>query len=70
MLRVFENGLLRKIFGFKTDELHALYTSPNIIRVIKIRRKRWVGKVACMEDKRGAYRVLVGRTEEKTTWKI
>jgi len=60
-----ENGVLRKIFGFRRDELHGLHSSPNIIRVIKIKRKQWVGKVACMKVKRGAYRDLVGRPEEK-----
>jgi hypothetical protein len=58
-LRVFENGVLRKIFGpkrekygswrkFHNDELHSLYTSPNIVRAIKSRRMRWAGHVARM----------------------
>jgi hypothetical protein len=58
-LRVFENRVLRRIFGPKrdedgswrklhNDELHSLYSSPNIVRVIKLRRMRWVGYVACM----------------------
>ena len=59
-LRVFENRVLRRIFGPKRDEvtgewrkLHNeefsdLYSSPNIVRVIKSRRPRWVGHVACM----------------------
>jgi hypothetical protein len=58
-LRVFENGVLRKIFGPKreedgswrklhNDELHSLYSSLNIVRVIKSRRMRWAGHVACM----------------------
>jgi hypothetical protein len=75
-LRVFENRALRKIFGPKTeedgswrklhnDELHDLYSSPNIVRVIKSRRLRWAGHVACMGEGRGAYRVLVGRPEGK-----
>jgi hypothetical protein len=66
---------LRKIFGPKreedgswrklhNDELHSLY-SPNIVRVIKTRRMRWVGHVACMEEGRGVYRVLAGRPEGK-----
>jgi hypothetical protein len=42
------------------DELHNLYFSPNIVRVIKSRRMRWAGHVACMEEGRGVYRVLVG----------
>jgi hypothetical protein len=58
-LRVFENRVFRKIFGPKreedgswiklhNDELHSLYSSPNIFRVIKSRRMRWAGHVACM----------------------
>ncbi|KAJ4429609.1 hypothetical protein ANN_21795 [Periplaneta americana] len=76
-LRVFENKVLRKIFGAKRDEvtgewrklhnteLHALYTSPDIIRTIKSRRLRWAGHVARMGESRNAYRVLVGRPEGK-----
>ncbi|KAJ4442563.1 hypothetical protein ANN_04150 [Periplaneta americana] len=76
-LRVFENEVLRKIFGAKRDEvtgewrklhsteLHALYTSPDIIRTIKSRRLRWAGHVALMGESRNAYRVLVGRPEGK-----
>jgi hypothetical protein len=45
------------------DELHSLYFSPNIVRVIKSRRMRWVGHVARMGEGRGVYRVLVGRPE-------
>ena len=74
-LRVFENkvGLLRKVFGAKRDEitgewrnlhnaeLHALYSSPNIVRNLKSRRLRWAGHVACMEQFKNAYRVLVGK---------
>jgi hypothetical protein len=74
-LRVFENKVLR-IFGPKreedgswrklhNDELHSLYSSPNIVSVIKSRRMRWAGHVACMEEGRGVYRVLVGRPEGK-----
>ena len=47
------------------DELNDLYCSPNIIRVIKSRRMRWVGHVARMGEKRVVYRVLVGKTEGK-----
>jgi hypothetical protein len=47
------------------DELHSLYSSPNILRVIKSRRMRWAGHVARMEEGRGVYRVLVGRPEGK-----
>jgi hypothetical protein len=66
-LRVFENsaeeeGSWRKLHN---DELHSLYSSPNIVRVIKSRRMRWAGHVECMEEGRGVYRVLVGRPEGK-----
>ncbi|KAJ4429695.1 hypothetical protein ANN_21896 [Periplaneta americana] len=76
-LRVFENKVLRKIFGAKRDEvtgewrklhnteLHALYSSPDIIRNIKSRRLRWAGHVARMDESRNACRVLVGRPEGK-----
>jgi hypothetical protein len=47
------------------DELHSLYSSPNIVRVIKSRRMRWAGHVARMEEGRGVYRVLVGMPESK-----
>jgi hypothetical protein len=70
-LRVSENRVLR-IFGPKreedgswrklhNDELHDLYSSPNIVRVIKSRRMRWAVHVARMEEGRGVYRVLVGK---------
>jgi hypothetical protein len=74
-LKVFENRVLSKIFGPKrgevtwewrrlhNEELDDLYSSPNIIRVIKLRRIRWAAHVACMGQKRGAYRILVGRPE-------
>ena len=74
-LRVFENKVIRKIFGAKKDEitgewgklhnaeLHALYSSPNIIRSLKSRRLRWAGRVARMEQPRNACRVLVGKPE-------
>jgi hypothetical protein len=75
-LRVFENRVLRKIFGPKreedgswrklhNDELHDLYSLPNIVRVIKSRRMRWAGHVARMGEGRGVYRFLVGRPEGK-----
>jgi hypothetical protein len=47
------------------DELHNLYSSPNIVRVIKSRRMRWTGHVVCMGEGRYVYRVLVGRPEGK-----
>ena len=71
-LRVFENMLLR-IFGPRRDvvtgewrrlqneELNDLYSSPNIVLVIKSRRVRWAGHVARMGEERAAYRVLVGK---------
>jgi hypothetical protein len=75
-LRVFENRMLRRIFGPKreedgswkklhNDELHTLYSSPNIVRVIKSRRMRWEGHVARKGEGRGVYRVLVARPEGK-----
>jgi hypothetical protein len=47
------------------DELHNLYSSPNIIRIIKSRRMRWAGHVSRMGEKRKVYRLLVGKTEGK-----
>jgi hypothetical protein len=47
------------------EELHDLYSSPNIIRVTKSGGLRGTGHVACMEDRRGIYKVLVGRPERK-----
>jgi hypothetical protein len=76
-LRVFENRVLRRIFGLKRDEvmgdwrklhneeLHNLYSSPNIIRMIKSGRMRWAGHVARIGEKRKAYRILVGKPEGK-----
>jgi hypothetical protein len=73
---VFENRVLRRIFGPKRDEvtggwrklhndvLHNFYSSPSIIRMIKSRRMRWVGHVARKGEKRNAYRILVGKLEE------
>jgi hypothetical protein len=70
-LRVFENRVLRRIFGPKKDEvtgewrklhkkeLHDLCSSPSIIRIIKSRRMRWAGQIARMGKKRNAYRLLV-----------
>jgi hypothetical protein len=74
-LRVFENRILRRIFGPKRDEvtgewrklhneeLHNLYSSPNIITQIKSRRMRWAGYVARMGEERNVYRVLMGKPE-------
>jgi len=76
-LRVFENRVLRMISGPKKDEvtgewrklhneeLNDLYSSPNIVQVIKSRRMRWVGYVVHMGEERGVYRVLVGKPEGK-----
>jgi hypothetical protein len=50
-------------------ELYDLPSSPNIIRVIKSRRMRWTGQVADMEERRGAYRVLVGQPEGRDCFK-
>jgi hypothetical protein len=74
-LRMFENRVLRRIFGPKRDEvtgewrklhnaeLNNLYSSPNIARVIKSRRIRWAGHIARMGEGKGVYRVLVGKPE-------
>jgi hypothetical protein len=74
-LTVFENRVLRRIFGPKRDEvergwrklhneeLRGLYSSSSIVRVIKERRMRWEGPVARKEEERGAYNVLVGGPE-------
>jgi hypothetical protein len=76
-LRVFKNRVLRRIFEPKrkevtgewrkihNEELNDLYCSPSIVRVIKSRRMRWAGHVARMGDNRGAYSVLMGRSEGK-----
>jgi len=76
-LRVFENRVLRRIFGPKRDEvtgewrklhneeLNDLYCSPNIVRIIKSRRLRWAWHVARMGEGKGVYRVLVGKPEGK-----
>jgi len=76
-LRVFENRVLRRIFGPKRDEvtgewrklhngeLNNMYSSLNTVRVIESRRMRWVGHVARMGESRGVYRVLVRTPEGK-----
>jgi len=79
-LRVFEKRVLRKIFGPRRDEvtgewkrlhneeINDLYSSPNMVRVIKSRRMRWAGHVARMGQERGVYRVLVGKPEGRNHW--
>jgi hypothetical protein len=74
---VFENRVLRRVFGPKRDEatgewrklhnedLNDLYSLPNIVRVVKSRRMRWAGHVARMGEERGGHRILVGKTEGK-----
>ena len=74
-MRVFENKVLRRIFGPKSDEvsgewrilhneeLNDLYFSPNTVQVIKSRRMRWAGHTARMGERRGVYRVLVAKPE-------
>jgi hypothetical protein len=67
VLRIFEpkrekDGLWRKLHN---HELHSLHSLLNIVTVIKSRRMRWSGHVACMGEGRGVYRVLVGRPEGK-----
>jgi hypothetical protein len=76
-LRAFANRVLRRVVGTERnkvsgewrrlhrEELYALYFSPNIIRAIKSRRMGWPGHVACLGDRRGTNRVLVGRPQEK-----
>ena len=76
-LRVFENRVLRRVFGpmrykvtgelrkLHNEEHSNLYCLPNIVRVVKSRRMRWAGHVACMDEGRGVHRVLVGKPEGK-----
>jgi hypothetical protein len=75
---VFENRVLREIFGLKRDELkarwrklhnkelHNLYSSPSIIRMMKSQRMRWAGHITRMREKRNAYKILVGKPEGKS----
>jgi hypothetical protein len=77
-LRVFENRVLRRVFGPKRDEmtgewrklhneeLNDLYSLLNIVWVVKSRRMRWAGHVACMREERGVHRVLVGKPEGRS----
>jgi hypothetical protein len=76
---VFQNGVLRRIFGPKRDkvtrewrklheELNDLYSSPNIVRVITLRRMRWMRHVVRVGERRGLYRVMVGKREGKNHW--
>jgi hypothetical protein len=74
---VFENSILRRVFGLKRDEVtgewrklhneefHNLYSSPDIIRQVKSKRMRWAGHVACMGEERKVYKVLVGKPKGK-----
>jgi len=76
-LRVFENRVLRRVYGPRrnevtrewrklyNEEFNNLYSSPNIVWVIKSRRLRWAGHVAHMDERRGIHRVLVGKPDGK-----
>jgi hypothetical protein len=77
-MRVFQNRVLRRIFGptrdevtgdwrkLHNEELHNLYSSPNIIRMIKSRRMSWAGNLARRGEKWTAYRLLMGKPEGKS----
>ena len=75
---VFDKRVLKGIFErggvtgewrkLHNEELNDLYSSPNIVRLIKSRRMRWAGHVARMEEGRGVHKVLVGKTEGKSHW--
>jgi hypothetical protein len=74
---LFKNRVLRRIFGLKRDEttggwrklhnedLHNLYSSPSVSRMIKSRRMGWTGHVAYKEEKRNAYSILMGMPKRK-----
>jgi hypothetical protein len=76
-LGVFENRVLRRIFGptrdevtgewrkLHNEELHDLYSSSSIIRIMKARRMRWAGHVARITEKRNTYRLLAGKPERR-----
>jgi hypothetical protein len=82
---VFENRVLRRIFGLKreevtgelrklhNEELHNLYSSPDIIRKIRSRRMRWAGHVECTREDRKVYKVLKGKRllgRPRCTWEV
>jgi hypothetical protein len=79
--RVFENRVLKRIFGLKrvnvmggcknlhNEELQNLYSSPSIIMKMKSRRMRWAGHEGQMGENRNVYRILVGKQKERTTRK-
>jgi hypothetical protein len=79
-LRGFEKRVLRRIFGSKRDEvtrewrklhnveLTVLYSSPNVIQMVKLRRMRWTGHVALVWERRRVYRVWVGKPEGMKCW--
>jgi len=79
-LRMFENMVLTRIFGPRRDEvmgewrrlhneeLNVLYSSPNIVLVIKSRRMRWAGHVACMGEERGRIESWWGNRRERDHW--
>ena len=81
-MRVFENGVLMRIFEPKrndvkgewrrlhNEERHALYSSPNIIRMIEKRRLKWAGLVARIAEMIDAFRLLVGKPEGRRTLEI
>jgi hypothetical protein len=77
-LKLFENRMVREIFGLKMDEiaggwrklnsekLRNICSSPNVIRMIKLRSMSWTGYVTRMGERRNAYRILLGKPEVKS----